>query len=205
MVNHARPHTSRFRFIRNHNPSVVRHDLGIRQQHVGLGHERGADLPSLPLAGRERGPPRKRIRVEAQPAAGRVRGSELRRLLERLLHGVANGKIKPRARVLFLFGNPVAIRKGERFIEQDINRLFNGRHELSSGFEALRAAELEQFARVFFSKPERLRLHYDLHTAIRGSKIEQFALYPYKEGRKHSRRELARLAASGLEALLMLS
>ncbi|MGE8457742.1 MAG: succinylglutamate desuccinylase, partial [Pseudomonas alloputida] len=54
-------------------------------------------------------------------------------LLERLLHGVANGKIKPRARVLFLFGNPAAIRKGERFVEQDINRLFNGRHELSSG------------------------------------------------------------------------
>lgn len=126
-------------------------------------------------------------------------------LLERLLHGVANGKIRPRARVLFLFGNPAAIRKGERFIEQDINRLFNGRHELSSGFEALRAAELEQFARVFFSKPGRNRLHYDLHTAIRGSKIEQFALYPYKEGRKHSRRELARLAAAGMEAVLLQS
>lgn len=107
--------------------------------------------------------------------------------------------------MLFLFGNPAAIRKGERFIEQDINRLFNGRHELSSGFEALRAAELEQFARVFFSKPERTRLHYDLHTAIRGSKIEQFALYPYKEGRTHSRRELARLAAAGMEAVLLQS
>ena len=126
-------------------------------------------------------------------------------LLEKLLHGVADGSIQPRARVLFLFGNPPAIRKGERFIEQDINRLFNGRHELSSGFEALRAAELEQFARVFFSKPERARLHYDLHTAIRGSKIEQFALYPYKEGRKHSRRELARLAAAGMEAVLLQS
>jgi succinylglutamate desuccinylase len=126
-------------------------------------------------------------------------------LLEKLLHGVANGEIRPRARVLFLFGNPPAIRKGERFIEQDINRLFNGRHELSSGFEALRAAELEQFARVFFSKPERTRLHYDLHTAIRGSKIEQFALYPYKEGRKHSRRELARLAAAGMQAVLLQS
>ncbi|MBA6062192.1 succinylglutamate desuccinylase [Pseudomonas juntendi] len=126
-------------------------------------------------------------------------------LLERLLHGVADGSIKPKARVLFLFGNPVAMRKGERFIEQDINRLFNGRHELSSGFEALRAAELEQFARVFFSKPGRIRLHYDLHTAIRGSKIEQFALYPYKEGRQHSRRQLARLAAAGMQAVLLQS
>lgn len=116
---------------------------------------------------------------------------------------MARGEIKPRARVLFLFGNPEAIRKGERYVEQDINRLFNGRHELSSGPEALRAAELEQFARVFFSLPGRTRLHYDLHTAIRGSKIEQFALYPYKEGRRHSRRELARLNAAGMEAVLL--
>jgi len=126
-------------------------------------------------------------------------------LLERLLHGVAKGEIVPRARVLFLFGNPAAIRKGERFVEQDINRLFNGRHELTSGFEALRAAELEQFARGFFNQPGRTRLHYDLHTAIRGSKIEQFALYPWKDGRQHSRRELARLAAAGMQAVLLQS
>ncbi|MBI6925897.1 MULTISPECIES: succinylglutamate desuccinylase [Pseudomonas] len=124
-------------------------------------------------------------------------------LLERLLHGIARGDIVPRARVLFLFGNPAAIIKGERFIEQDINRLFNGRHEQSSGPEALRAAELEQYARGFFSKPGRNRLHYDLHTAIRGSSIEQFALYPFKQGRAHSRRELARLAAAGMEAVLL--
>ncbi|MFK8332885.1 succinylglutamate desuccinylase [Pseudomonas sp. BJa5] len=126
-------------------------------------------------------------------------------LLDELLHGIARGEIKPRARILFLFGNPEAIRKGERYIEQDVNRLFNGRHELSSGSEALRAGQLEQFARTFFSKPERSRLHYDLHTAIRGSKIEQFALYPFKAGRQHSRRELVRLRAAGMEAVLLQS
>jgi len=57
----------------------------------------------------------------------------------------------------------------------------------------MRAAELEQLARSFFSLPGRSRLHYDLHTAIRGSKVEQFALYPWKDGRQHSRHELARL------------
>lgn len=124
-------------------------------------------------------------------------------LLERLLHGLASGTLRPRARVLFLFGNPPAIRTGERFVEQDINRLFNGRHALSSGFEALRAAELEQLARVFFSQPGRTRLHYDLHTAIRGSRIEQFALYPFKAGRAHSRAQLARLAAAGIDAVLL--
>ncbi|MBH3427810.1 succinylglutamate desuccinylase [Pseudomonas alkylphenolica] len=126
-------------------------------------------------------------------------------LLDELLHGIARGEIKPRARILFLFGNPEAIRRGERYLEQDVNRLFNGRHELSSGTEALRACELERLATTFFSVPGRTRLHYDLHTAIRGSKIEQFALYPYKEGRQHSRRELARLSAAGMEAVLLQS
>lgn len=124
-------------------------------------------------------------------------------LLDRLLQGIASGQLVPQARILFLFGNPEAMRRGERFIEQDINRLFSGRHEQSSGPEALRANELEHLAAAFFSKPGRSRLHYDLHTAIRGSKIEQFALYPYAEGRVHSPRELARLRAAGIEAVLL--
>ncbi|SDH74311.1 succinylglutamate desuccinylase [Pseudomonas benzenivorans] len=124
-------------------------------------------------------------------------------LLDRLLRGIARGELKPRTRILFLFGNPAAIRRGERFVEQDINRLFNGRHEQHTGFEAMRACDLEHLAATFFSKPGRTRLHYDLHTAIRGSKIEQFALYPWQEGRARSKRELARLNAAGIEAVLL--
>lgn len=124
-------------------------------------------------------------------------------LLDRLLHGIARGELKPRARLLFLFGNPPAIRRGERYIEQDINRLFNGQHEQHAGVEAMRACDLEHLAATFFSKPERTRLHYDLHTAIRASQIEQFALYPWQEGRPRSLRELARLNAAGIEAVLL--
>lgn len=124
-------------------------------------------------------------------------------LLDRLLHGIARGELKPRARILFLFGNPPAIRRGERYIEQDINRLFNGQHEQHAGVEAMRACDLEHLAATFFSKPERTRLHYDLHTAIRASQIEQFALYPWQEGRPRSLRELARLNAAGIEAVLL--
>jgi succinylglutamate desuccinylase len=124
-------------------------------------------------------------------------------LLDRLLQAIARGQLKPRARILFLLGNPEAIRRGERYVEQDVNRLFNGRHAESSGYEAMRAGELERYAAAFFSKPDRARLHYDLHTAIRGSKIEQFALYPYVEGREHSRQELARLRDAGIDAVLL--
>ncbi|MDG1580512.1 succinylglutamate desuccinylase [Pseudomonas sp. GOM6] len=124
-------------------------------------------------------------------------------LLDRLLQAIASGELLPKVRMLFLFGNPEAMRRGERYVEQDINRLFDGRHEQSSGFEALRANELERYAASFFCKEGRARLHYDLHTAIRGSKIEQFALYPYVEGRQHSRAELARLNAAGIDAVLL--
>ena len=154
--------------------------------------------------------------LEVRPPEGRDNGTDLLlsagihgnetapiELLDELIHAIARGELKPRARILFLFGNPEAMRRGERYVEQDVNRLFNGRHEQSSGSEALRACELERLAASFFSLPDRYRLHYDLHTAIRGSKIEQFALYPWKEGRQHSRRELVRLHKAGMEAVLL--
>lgn len=125
-------------------------------------------------------------------------------LLDRLLRSIARNELHPAARMLFLFGNPEAMRRGERYVEQDINRLFSGRHEHASGFEAIRACDLEHLAATFFGKASgRTRLHYDLHTAMRGSKIEQFALYPWQEGRAHSRRELQRLRAAGIEAVLL--
>lgn len=124
-------------------------------------------------------------------------------LLDRLLQRIAGGHLRPRARLLFLLGNPPAMRRGERYIDQDINRLFNGRHADASGYEAIRACELERIAANFFSLPGRSRLHYDMHTAIRGSQIEQFALYPYSPERHHSAHELARLQAAGITAVLL--
>lgn len=126
-------------------------------------------------------------------------------LLDRLVKAIARGQLNPQARLLFILGNPMALRQGVRFIKYDINRLFCGRHSLIEGPEAIRASELERLAKVFFAEPSRERLHYDLHTAIRGSKIEQFALYPWCEGREHSRAEIDRLAKAGMQAVLLQS
>jgi succinylglutamate desuccinylase len=154
--------------------------------------------------------------LEVRPPEGRDNGSDLLlsagihgnetapiELFDELIHAIARGELQPRARILFLFGNPEAIRRGVRYVEEDVNRLFNGRHRLGGGAEALRACELERLAAAFFSLPDRYRLHYDLHTAIRGSRIEQFALYPFKEGRERSLHELARLRAAGIRAVLL--
>ena len=124
-------------------------------------------------------------------------------LLDELLQAIARGDLQPRARLLVVFGNPEAMRRGERFVEQDLNRLFAGRHAEQVGFEAMRANDLEHHLSNFFSRPGRQRLHYDLHTAIRGSKIEQFALQPYAVGRSPCPQQLVRLAQAGIAAVLL--
>jgi succinylglutamate desuccinylase len=48
-----------------------------------------------------------------------------------------------------------------------------------------------------------MRLHYDLHTAIRGSMHEKFVVYPFVENGIYNQQQLAFLAASGIEAVLL--
>lgn len=123
-------------------------------------------------------------------------------LLDELIHAIARGELHPHARVLFLFGSPGALRRGGRYLEQDLNRLFCGRHELSSGPDAIRAGELERLAESFFAQPGRARLHYDLHTSTRASAIGPFAICPWREGQGTPRQQLARLAVLGMRGLL---
>ena len=126
-----------------------------------------------------------------------------------LVRELAAGRQTLTARVLFLFGNLPAMRAFKRYLDDDLNRLFDGRHAgRPDSAEARRAAELEAAARNFFldapaarSKPA--RLHYDLHTAIRGSRFERFALYPYRPQGDWNRDQLDWLAGCGVEAVLL--
>ena len=89
--------------------------------------------------------------------------------------------------LLLILGNPPAMVAGERFLDVNLNRLFNGAHGEAAyeGLpEARRARFLEEMCRQFAMAHQGLALnHYDLHTAIRPSKRERFALYPYVAGR----------------------
>lgn len=110
-------------------------------------------------------------------------------------------------RVLFLIGNPPAIHNGTRFIDENLNRLFNGAHSKGEGLsnpERVRAKNLEQYVDRFFSSQQagRQRIHYDLHTAIRGSKHEKFAIYPYRGERKYSREQIMFLESCGVNTIL---
>jgi len=124
-------------------------------------------------------------------------------------------------RVLFIFGNPASINISERFVEENMNRLFSGGHSADQGKgsglinkERHRALLLENTVRDFFNKgqsiatengieEERERCHYDLHTAIRGSKNDKFAVYPFRHNQPWKKSQLQFMHACGVSTILL--
>lgn len=106
-------------------------------------------------------------------------------LLSQLVADIGAGRLELRCRALVVLGNPGAMRAGRRHLDDDLNRLFGGVHvhaSMSASEEAPRAAALEAHAQRFFSAASNAphaRWHFDLHTAIRASAFEQFALVPH--------------------------
>ncbi|GGC61636.1 succinylglutamate desuccinylase [Marinobacter halophilus] len=109
--------------------------------------------------------------------------------------------------LLLMLGNPPAMKAGTRFMDVNMNRLFNGAHgkaDYAALPEARRARFLEEMCRQFAMVHQPLTLgHYDLHTAIRPSKRERFALYPYVEGRSVPPEQCAFLLEAEVETLLL--
>tara|TARA_R110000744_G_scaffold33507_4_gene78649 strand:- start:205 stop:1314 length:1110 start_codon:yes stop_codon:yes gene_type:complete len=129
------------------------------------------------------------------------------------------GELMLAERVLFIFGNPASMNIAERFVEENMNRLFSGGHSQDQGQgtglinkERHRALLLENTVRDFFEAgselnteagTERQRSHYDLHTAIRGSKCDKFAVYPFLHGAPRKKSQLQFLNACGVSTILL--
>ncbi|MDR5819876.1 succinylglutamate desuccinylase [Caballeronia sp. LZ043] len=124
-------------------------------------------------------------------------------LLTRLVADVASGRAPLAARLLVILGNIGAMRAGERYADDDLNRLFGGRHaQFGASREAPRAVELEQAALAFFADAAHDKWHIDMHTAIRASVFEQFALLPYT-GAPPARAMFDLLRDARLQAVLL--
>jgi succinylglutamate desuccinylase len=104
-------------------------------------------------------------------------------LLSFIVRDIASGALPLACRLLIVLGNIDAMRASCRYIDDDLNRLFSGKHaQLPQGHEAPRAAALERAAADFFGRASgeaNARWHIDMHTAIRASVFEQFALLPH--------------------------
>ncbi|MGZ9898478.1 succinylglutamate desuccinylase [Shewanella gaetbuli] len=128
-------------------------------------------------------------------------------ICNQLITAILEQQITVKHRVLFLIGNPPAIINKTRFVEENMNRLFSGAHSKGEGLvnqERKRAQALEQYVADFFNQgaANSQRIHYDLHTAIRPSKHEKFAIYPYRPGRSYSAEQMMFLAKCGVDTIL---
>ncbi|WP_345316242.1 succinylglutamate desuccinylase [Ferrimonas gelatinilytica] len=137
-----------------------------------------------------------------------VHGNETapQELLNGLVTGLINGALRCQNRLLVLFGNPLAMAEGVREVEANMNRMFSGGHRQylsTASAEAERAALLENSVEAFFTQRQGSRYHYDLHTAIRASKRERFAIYPFRHGKPWRRAQLAFLANGGVDTVLL--
>ncbi len=127
-------------------------------------------------------------------------------VLNGLVQELLNGDWQLACPLLLILGNPPAMVAGERFLEVNMNRLFHGAHgkpEHQGLAEAERAQQLEGFCQDFARRRGGALSHYDLHTAIRPSQREKFALYPYVEGREVPNGQCAFLLEAEVETLLL--
>lgn len=106
-------------------------------------------------------------------------------------------------RLLLILGNPAAMAAGRRYLDRDLNRLFDGpRAADPPGAEPQRARQLEAAVADFWQAADtQIRRHYDLHTAIRASAHLRFALLPAQE-RGYDAAMLRWLPSAGIEALV---
>lgn len=119
-----------------------------------------------------------------------------------LVSNILSGNISTTHRVLFIFGNLESMLIAERFVEENLNRLFS-REIQSASIEGKRAKQIMNLVDTFFNEGKGERLHYDLHTAIRPSKNEKFAVYPFLHERKYSKAQLAFLSACDVNTILL--
>lgn len=132
-----------------------------------------------------------------------------------LVRDILLGQLRLTERVLFLFGNPAAMHAGKRELVDNMNRFFSGHHGITdlsadlSAFSAekIRCARLEHYISRFYQTlpPQgRQRCLYDLHTAIRGSQFEKFAVYPFLHGKPWSEAQFSLLAACEITCFLLM-
>jgi succinylglutamate desuccinylase len=131
-----------------------------------------------------------------------------------LVQDILQQKLQLSERVLFLFGNPPAINAGKRELIDNMNRFFSGAHGVTDlrdpdtavSFEKRRCDDLERYVSRFYQAVPagRERCLYDLHTAIRGSQFEKFAVYPFLHGKPWSEAQFSLLAACDIHCFLLM-
>ena len=173
----------------------------------------GGELVQLGTGILQINPPanRQNTHQDAMIISAGVHGNETApiEVLNQLVNQLVSGALQPACPALLILGNPQAMVTGKRFIDANLNRLFSGAHrrdEVRETPEAGRAQQLEQLCQTFAEQTQARGLalsHYDLHTAIRSSQREKFALYAFVAGRQVPAEQCAFLLEADVHTLLL--
>ena len=125
-------------------------------------------------------------------------------IVDRLVSDILSGKTCLKHNLLVVIANPPAISASSREVDENMNRLFNNQlhknHKASA--ERLRSIDLMAYSTDFFNRHAEHKFHYDLHTAIRDSAYEVFAISPNISSASLVEQQYSTLAQWGIEAIL---
>ena len=129
-------------------------------------------------------------------------------LVNQWIKQIFSSELKPGLPIFFIIGNIEAILSGQRFIELNLNRLFNEQTRLINEQDEMKAeqrrakvimCQLEKFTAKF---SQASFIHFDLHTAIRKSLHEKFLVLPFNKHQISSKKLLQFWSDAGLTAAL---
>ena len=130
-------------------------------------------------------------------------------MIDALLTEIFSGHLKVAQNLLIVLANPAAIRLQQRYVDENMNRLFQP-EQLNSepvsargNDEQRRARAIMQHSHRFFAEANNGKFHYDLHTAIRDSYFEKFAVSPNPHPAAETLPSFAFLEHCGIQAILV--
>ena len=127
-------------------------------------------------------------------------------IINNIVRDIASGELPQSYPLLIIFGHIEAMKQGKRFIQDNLNRMFSDHYKnyRDNDLETARAMIIQDSIREFFDKYRGCeKIHYDLHTAIRPSRYQKFAIYPYLEQNNYSKNQLQIFSSMGIEAVVI--
>ncbi|GAK83819.1 succinylglutamate desuccinylase [Vibrio ponticus] len=123
-------------------------------------------------------------------------------LLEKILVDIETGFQPVKERLLLIVAHPEATNAHQRFIEANLNRLFDAKEHAPS--KELEIADMlkRRLTEFFLGTQPSKRWHFDLHSAIRDSRFYTFAVSPKSRHPVRSKELMNFVQSAQMEAIL---
>jgi len=128
-------------------------------------------------------------------------------LVDKIITDITSGFLKVNQRCLFIIAHPESTNIHKRFVEENLNRLFDNKEQINDApmtKERVIAENLKSLVQQFFQNTQQSqRWHLDLHCAIRLSKHYSFAVSPKSRHPVRSKQLVEFIENGHVEAILL--